>query len=139
MKSNLRNVIFISALMALIGAAVAEGRLNTITGRRQNAHQMTAVIDSVMQREDVARVYCRIVGKPHTSQRIDSIYITLPDGSAMNAIDIDPIYFNRGFQWEDESEMPLEIDFNPTGRQLGKFQMTMVTPYGKVATAWTGK
>ncbi len=141
MKSNFRNVIFIVALMALIGAAVADGQFTHMGGtRRQNAHQMSAVVDSVMQRDDVSRVFCRLIGRPHTSQRIDSIYITLPDGSALGAKDIDPIYFHRAFQWEEENDMPVEIDFTPSSaHNLNKFQMTMVTPYGEVTTLWAEK
>lgn len=137
MKRNLRNVIFIVALMALIGAAVADGQLMDLAGKRKSAHPMTAQVDSVMVRSDVSRVYCRVIGRPHTSQCIDSVYITLPDGTNMGATDIDPIYFKRSFQWEDEPDMPLEIDFAPTGKSLNKFKLTMITPYGNVSTTWS--
>lgn len=138
MKRNLRALIFLAALMALIGVVVADGQLSDLSGRRRAAHQMTARVDSLMTRSDVTRIYCRAVGRPHTSQRIDSVYITLPDGTALGATDIDPIYFRRAFQWEDQPDMPLEIDFPPLDRRPARFRLTMVTPYGNVETTFSG-
>lgn len=138
MKNNIRNIFFIGSLLALIGAAVAEGQLNTLSSRQQTQHAMSIAIDSVMQREDVTRVYARLIGKPHTSQRIDSITLHAPKflPAALGATDIDPIYFHRGFQWEDEAEMAVEIDFAPVSRKLSAFTVTAITPYGNVKATY---
>lgn len=138
-KNHLRIVTFVVALMALIGIAVAGGQLSDLGARRQTAHQMTAIVDSVMTRSDVTRVYCRAVGRPHTSQRIDSVYITMPDGSSAGADDIDPIYFRRGFQWEDETDLAIELDFPPMPVKPERFRLTMITPYGNVEAIYTGR
>lgn len=125
--------------MALIGIAVAGGQFSNLNARRQAAHLMTAAVDSVMTRPDVTRIYCRAIGRPHTSQRIDSIYITLPDGNSTGATDIDPLYFHRGFQWEDETDINLEIDFPPMPISPQRFRLTMVTPYGNVEAIYPGQ
>lgn len=136
MKNNLRIIFFSCALLALIGAAVAQGQLNP--SRQRDQHTMSIAVDSVMQRDDVTRVYARLIGKPHTSQRIDSITLHAPKflPAAIGATDIDPIYFHRGFQWEDEAEMPVEIDFAPVSRKLSAFTITAITPYGNIKATY---
>lgn len=138
MKNNLRNIFFVAALLALIGAAVAQSQLNPLSSRQNSQHTMSIAIDSVMQRDDVTRVYARLIGKPHTSQRIDSITLHAPKflSAAIGATDIDPIYFHRGFQWEDEAEMPVEIDFPPVSRKLSAYTITAITPYGNIKATY---
>ncbi|MDE7388134.1 MAG: hypothetical protein K2M97_02645 [Muribaculaceae bacterium] len=129
--SNRRNMIFGAALIALIGAAVADGQFPH--RREADKHELSVTVDSVMQRTDVTRLYCRLIGRPHTSQRIDSVSLSLPDGSAIAATDIDPIYFRRSFQWEDESAMPVELDFPPLDSKVNRLKITIFTPYGEVS------
>lgn len=67
-------------------------------------------IDSVEWRDDLTRVYCRIIGTPHTSDRVDGVRMTVGK-RVYEATDIDGVDFRRYFQWEDEGMIPLEIDF----------------------------
>ena len=129
----MRNSIFLLALLCLIGVAVAEGaRSGAIPGMGNN-RQMTAVVDSIMYRKDVTRVYCRVLGRPNTSHRINAV--TMKSGSqAFAATDIDPIYFERSFQWEEDGQIPLEIDFPAMKTKLNEFQLVFDTPYGAVTS-----
>lgn len=128
--SNRRNMIFGAALLALIGAAVADGQF---TERRADKHTMSVTVDSVMTRTDVTRVYCRLTGRPHTSQRVDSVQMSLPDGTTLRATDIDPLYFTQAFQWEDEPDMPVEIDFPALTAPVSRMTLKVFTPYGEIS------
>lgn len=75
------------------------------------------VADSIDCRKDLTRLYGRLTGRPHTSERIDSVTIKI-NGKIYVSNDIDGVDFKRWFQWEDEGEIPVEIDF-PT-LKLGK-------------------
>lgn len=106
------------------------------TGRKmQPVKQSPAfkvVLGKVNYKEDVTRVELSILGMPHTSCRIDSVSLTLPSGKEIKATDIDPIDFERYFQWEDEGNIDLEIDF-PAGTRLKKGSvMKFATSKGEV-------
>lgn len=131
--SRMRKVIFLIALVALVSAAVAEGPLFS----RNRQREMSVKVDSVMWRSDVTRVYCRLFGLPHTSQRVDAVTLDTPDASVA-ATDIDPLYFKRSFQWEDNGVIEIELDFAPV-KPVDEFTMTFVTPYGDVAATYSGK
>lgn len=138
----MRKLLFIMALVGLLGAAVAEGRFmhsSETSSAGQTRRDLTVVVDSVMWRSDVTRVYCRALGQPHTSHRIDSVAMLLPSVVApVMAADIDPIYFRRGFQWEDDGVILLEIDFkamNPARR----FTLSFATPYGEYSAEYPAK
>ena len=93
---------------------------------------MTVEVDSVMFRSDVTRVYCRILGRPHTSQRIDCTSLVV-NGTELNGTDIDGVDFERYFQWEDEGVIPLELDFAPT-RKSKKVQVKLLTLRGIISS-----
>ncbi len=67
-------------------------------------------------RSDLTRIYGRLIGRPHTSGRIDALSLTLPDGETVAATDIDGIDMKRYFQWEDDNYIEVEIDFPPVGK-----------------------
>lgn len=67
-------------------------------------------IDSVDYRATLTRVYGAILGRPHTSMRIDDI-IMLGRSKEYPATDIDGIDFKRWFQFEEDGRIPIEIDF----------------------------
>ncbi len=69
---------------------------------------LVLVVDSIDYRKEVTRIYGRLTGRPHTSDRID--HVTL-DG--IGCSDIDGVDFNRYFQWEDDGQIPVELDFPP--------------------------
>lgn len=60
--------------------------------------------------DDLIRVGGDLIGRPHTSARIDSVTLTTDD-ARIKANDIDGVDFERYFQWEDEGIIPVEIDF----------------------------
>lgn len=81
----------------------------------------TFTVDSIEMRSDVARIYGHIYGTPHTSARIDGFFIkpaaqSVPLGTKIveeEATDIDGFEFTHRFQWEDNGDIPVEIDFKP--------------------------
>lgn len=71
--------------------------------------------------DGIVRIKGKLVGKPHTSDRIDCATLTV-NGHTYTATDIDGVDFERYFQWEDDGVIPLEIDF-----QLPKGKLPKVT------------
>lgn len=69
---------------------------------------LVLVVDSIDYRKEVTRIYGRLTGRPHTSNRIDNAAL---DGCGCT--DIDGVDFNRYFQWEDDGQIPVELDFPP--------------------------
>ena len=59
--------------------------------------------------DGVSRVSCTLWGVPHTSSRIDSVTAVIK-GRTYKATDIDGVDFGRYFQWEDEKDLPVEVD-----------------------------
>lgn len=86
-------------------------------------------IDSVDYRATLTRVYARIVGRPHTSMRIDSI---------TGAKDIDGIDFKRWFQFEEEGIVSIEIDFDSKNYRKG-FIFNIVSSKGEIKCSISGK
>lgn len=60
--------------------------------------------------DDLIRICGELVGRPHTSARIDSITLKSGHGQ-VTANDIDGIDFERYFLWEDDGKIYIEIDF----------------------------
>lgn len=79
---------------------------------------VVTAIDRLVE-DGIVRIEGTLSGKPHTAQRIDSI-VLLDDGRAIEATDIDGIDFKRYFQWEDDGEIHLEIDFPAIDGRLPK-------------------
>lgn len=119
----IRHILVVLALVS--GASVSYG-VDLLTGAPAN--KLDIAVDSVMFRDDVTRVYCRILGRPHTSQRIDCASLIV-NGTELNGTDIDGVDFERYFQWEDDGCIPLEIDFAPT-RESDKIQVKLLTVRG---------
>lgn len=131
-----------AALMAATAAtaqppAIVHPATRTVQQCREVAQTpvATAVIDSIERRDDLTRVYVRYIGRPHTSDRIDSV--TLSVGRIRyNGEDIDGVDFKRYFQWEDEGVIPLEIDFGPMskGYPLTGATLTFDTVHGSLVS-----
>ena len=112
------------SLIALVIALAANGRtLYDYAAIPMQGSNMpfTFTVDSIEMRSDVARIYGHIYGTPHTSARIDGFFIkpsarAVPPGTKIieeEATDIDGFEFTHRFQWEDNGDIPVEIDFNP--------------------------
>ncbi len=63
------------------------------------------VVDRMAYRSDLTRLYGRLVGRPHTSCRVDAVSLTAGK-RVYTATDIDGVDFKRWFQWEDDGEIP---------------------------------
>lgn len=130
----MRNTIFLTALLLLIGVAVAKGTGQVFKPQEQKIkHELRIEIDSISCREDLSRVYCRAIGRPNTSNRIDAIKLN----GKIAATDIDPIDFQRAFQWEEDGVLPLEIDFPALKSKPSTFYLEFTTPYGIVRGAYS--
>lgn len=93
---------------------------------------LTFTVDSIDYRTDLTRVYGRVKGRPHTSSRIDEVQY-IGGGTALKSNDIDGVDFRRYFQWEENGEIPLEIDFPATKPDAG-VQLLFTTPRGQSTT-----
>lgn len=74
--------------------------------------QFDFVISEVIYKSDdnLTRVCGNLIGRPHTSARIDGVTLKSA-GAVIKANDIDGVDFERYFQWEDDGNIYIEIDF----------------------------
>ncbi|MBD5266665.1 MAG: hypothetical protein HDS41_00540 [Bacteroides sp.] len=108
--SNRRGVIFIFAILFLvIAVSVANARVEK-NYKNTAADHVNLIIDSIDFREDLTRLYGRMIGVPHTSQKINRMEMKV-GSSVFNAEDIDGVDFERWFQWEDDGVISIEVDF----------------------------
>lgn len=125
------------AVMMLAIAAVSASALSPIpssstsTTKQTQKPTATVTIDSIQWRADLTRVYCRIIGKPHTADRIDGVEMSVPK-RRYAADDIDGVDFKRYFQWEDENYINLEIDFPAVAAPHSPCSLTFFTAYGEI-------
>lgn len=129
MKQNLIKLFSILCIFACAGCFMAEARSNRAKATRCNG-TLEFKCDSIDFRTDLTRVYGKLVGKPHTSNRIDAVQLR---GSKAIADDIDGVDMKRWFQWEDDGIIPVEIDF-PAMKFRSSVEMEVTTPRG--ATTW---
>lgn len=110
-RARSRVWIFVIATVFLVVAVfVANARVER-NYRVSAAEHITMKVDSIDFRSDVTRIYANLIGRPHTSQKINAI--TLKSGMrSFPATDIDGVDFKRWFQWEDDGIIPIEIDFD---------------------------
>ena len=93
---------------------------------------LTFKVDSIDYRNDLTRVYGKLIGRPHTSNRIDRVNMT-GNSYSVEANDIDGVDFRRYFQWEDDGTIPIELDF-PSARISDGIQIVFSTAHGQSAT-----
>lgn len=96
---------------------------------------LSMVVDSVDYREDLTRVYGKLVGSPHTSNRIDDM-VLMDNGKPAVSTDIDGVDMKRWFQWEDEGLINVEIDF-PALKKAGTLIIKVSGPKGE--SVWTAR
>lgn len=92
-------------------------------------------VDSIDYRKDLTRVYGTLLGRPHTSARLDGVVMIVGGAPAKECTDIDGVDFNRYFQWEDDGAINVELDFAPI-KAAPKGQLIFSTPRGKSTTSW---
>ncbi len=113
-------------LSAPAGAKVVKGFASS------SDNTLTFVVDSIDYRNDLTRVYGKVTGRPHTSNRIDEVKL-IGSGGALVSDDIDGVDFRRYFQWEDDGQIPVEIDF-PACKPSGQVQLLFKTAHGESTT-----
>lgn len=100
----------------------------------ESGGQIGFKIEKIDYRDDLTRVYGFLIGKPHTSGRIDEMIFVASTGEKLNATDIDGIDMKRWFQWEDDNAIYVEIDFPPMKIQ-SEFTIMLSGPKGP--SKWT--
>lgn len=120
------------ALVAVMpaGARMLRGCVSATDGEPE------FVVDSIDCRKDLTRVYGRLKGRPHTSSRIDAIVMQTPGAILKECADIDGVDFNRWFQWEDDGQIAVELDFGPV-KDARSGEMIFTTPRGKTTVKWS--
>lgn len=98
----------------------------------QSDGNLSVSVDSIDYRSDLTRVYGKLQGRPHTSNRIDEVRI-ISSGESYTSNDIDGVDFRRYFQWEDDGVIPIEIDFPAMKSDTG-VQLIFNIPYGQSQT-----
>lgn len=93
---------------------------------------LTFQVDSIDFRKDLTRVYGKVIGRPHTSHRIDGVTLNI-NNQALVSDDIDGVDFKRYFQWEDDGFILLEIDF-PATRPARNLNLNFNTVRGNATT-----
>ena len=121
-----RGVCVALALMVSLTVAIMPQRLPSRPAGDGDA--LTLVVDRMDYRSDLTRLYGRFVGRPHTSCRVDAVSLMVGK-RVYTATDIDGVDFKRWFQWEDDGEIPVEIDF-PKMKRRKAFTVTVDTPRG---------
>ncbi len=128
-----RILIIASALVLNLNSAsarVVKGFACKSTG------QTALVVDSIDFRSDLTRIYGKIKGKPHFSDRIDRLTLKgAMSDTPCQSTDIDGIDMKRWYQFEDSGMIPVEIDFPPFSRYKGATAIAVSGPKG--ASTWT--
>ena len=118
-------------ISAIVAVAFAVGA-KTVKTTSTTDPVLAVSVDSIDFRKDLTRVYGKLVGRPHTSNRVDAATL-LAGKSSVTADDIDGVDFKRYFQWEDEGEIIVEIDF-PAMKRFNAARLVLVTPRGESVT-----
>lgn len=119
-----------AAILALTLAAAFTDKAQAAP-RQSVGRPLSVKVDSVSLRSDLTRVYGKLIGAPHTSDRIDNAIIETGK-KRYKATDIDGVDFRRYFQWEDEGLILVEIDFPPMKKAHG--WLVLKTIRGDVST-----
>lgn len=101
-------LLTIAAVLSLNAFAAIE---NCGPKQQNRRHIMQVTVDKIDNNnsDGVSRVNCTLWGVPHTSSRIDSVTAVV-NGRTYKATDIDGVDFGRYFQWEDDRDLPVEVD-----------------------------
>lgn len=123
----------IITLFTAVGLTCASLSAKVVRDYESNSDNvLTFKVDSIDYRTDLTRVYGKILGRPHTSGRIDEVRYVANEAAAVSN-DIDGVDFRRYFQWEEDGQIPLEIDF-PALRPAAAVQLIFVTSRGNSTT-----
>lgn len=114
----------LSASISLLALSSLSAKVVTGYDSQPTKDGLMLRIDSIDYRKDLTRIYGTLVGRPHTSGRIDAVLL-----NGIHCCDIDGVDFNRYFQWEDDGKIPVELDF-PGMKYLKSATLQLQTPHG---------
>lgn len=120
------SLFLISLLLSAVSAKVVNGYVNV---KERSSGLITFKITSVDYRDDVTRLKGTLSGRPHTSNRLDTLILVTPQGKSYTSTDIEGVDMKRYFQWEDDGEIEVEIDFAPM-KPLSSFELKATGPNG---------
>lgn len=115
MKPRISKIIVIAAFCMLFAASAGSKTVRKYS--TSCTGPLTMVCDSIDYRADLTRVYGRLTGRPHTSNRIDGL-VLVSGGNTFVSTDIDGVDMKRWFQWEDDGSILVEIDFAPMSPRI---------------------
>ena len=122
------SLLFFFSTCAIVAVAAKVSGFKSTKG--ESTGYITFRVTSIDYRPDLTRVYGTLVGRPHTSERIDELTIMTPGGKVISSTDIDGVDMKRWFQWEDDGAIEVEIDF-PAMKQLKSFTIISKGPKGE--------
>lgn len=123
----------IAIAVVAIAAAACGAQAKIVKNYKSHSNDvLTFQVDSIDFRKDLTRVYGKVIGRPHTSHRIDGVTLNI-DNQALVSDDIDGVDFKRYFQWEDDGFILLEIDF-PATRPARNLNLNFNTVRGNATT-----
>lgn len=93
--------------------------------------EFNVIPDKVTPTDTGVRIAVCLVGIPTTSQRIDSVDLTV-GSKVVKAVDIDGVEFERAFQFEDTGVQVIELDFPFKGQLPKTATLTFHTANGDV-------
>lgn len=123
-------VAFVTIVSLSVSAQLPVSRNKLI----QPKHKVVAQVKNVnnTNSDGVSRIEVYLLSTPSTSSRIDSVTL-VNNNRRFTASDIDGVDFNRYFQWEDNGEILVEVDF-PKQQKFGKDASVIFhTVYGDVS------
>lgn len=99
----------------------------------QPKHKVVAQVKDInnTNTDGVSRIGVFLISTPHTSSRIDSVSLENCTKRFI-ASDIDGVDFKRYFQWEDEGEIYVEVDFPIQSKFSNDAVVVFHTVYGDV-------
>lgn len=125
MKKLFLFIALIFGVVIIGGRAVAQLPVSKLDTR------LNIVPDKSKPTDEGIRLTMCVMGMPHTSQRIDSVDLHI-GAKVYKANDIDPVDFERYFQFEDEGLIVMEIDFPFKGELPRDASLTFHTVRGDI-------
>lgn len=123
--------IRLAAILMLAGGAATVSSTPAAAQVNQLDAEFNVIPDKVTLTDEGIRISVCLVGIPSTSQRIDSVDLTVGP-KVIKAVDIDGVDFERAFQFEDTGVQVIELDFPFKGQLPKSATLTFHTANGDV-------
>ncbi len=109
-QETVMKAIRLAAILMLAGGAATVAPVPAAAQVNQLDAEFNVIPDKVIPTDEGIRISVCLVGIPSTSQRIDSVDLTVGQ-KVVKAVDIDGVDFERAFQFEDTGVQVIELDF----------------------------